>query len=105
MLGIVLHVRRSPFFIPKGSRSRWSSIWKALVAFCPWVQWTIRCTSDSEHCNNYEIPDWLVSCSGGTGLSGAPCGRWPLVDMAISHWLDDTPDLPALRADDPVNYS
>jgi hypothetical protein len=24
-----------------------------------------------------ESPDWLVSASRGTGLSGAPCDRWP----------------------------
>jgi hypothetical protein len=37
MLGVVLHAPRGPFYSPKGPKSRWSSIWKALVAFCPWV--------------------------------------------------------------------
>jgi hypothetical protein len=29
---------------------------------------------------------------GGTGLSGAPCDRCLLADVATSHWLAGTPD-------------
>jgi hypothetical protein len=36
------------FYSPKGQMSRLIFIWKALVAFCPWVHWSIRCTSGSE---------------------------------------------------------
>jgi hypothetical protein len=32
---------------PKGPRSRWSSIWKAMIAFCPWVHRIVRCTPDT----------------------------------------------------------
>jgi hypothetical protein len=42
---------------------------------------------------------------GGTGLSGAPCDRWPSTDVAASYWLAGTSDRPALRADRPMNYS
>jgi hypothetical protein len=42
---------------------------------------------------------------GGTELSGAPCDRCPLVDVATSHWLAGTLDCPALHADGPVNYN
>jgi hypothetical protein len=41
------------FYSPKEPRSCWSSIWKALVAFCPWVHRTIRCTPDTKHCVIY----------------------------------------------------
>jgi hypothetical protein len=41
---------------------------------------------------------------GGTGLSSAPCERWPSTDVAASHWLAGTPDCPVLRSDGPVNY-
>jgi hypothetical protein len=34
VLGVLLLASRGPFYSPKGARSRWSSIWKALVAFC-----------------------------------------------------------------------
>jgi hypothetical protein len=48
LLGVELHAPRGPFYSPKGPRSLWSSIWKALVAFCPWVHRTVWCTLDSE---------------------------------------------------------
>jgi hypothetical protein len=89
MLGIELHAPRRLFCSPKGPRSRWSSIWKTLVAFCPWVHRTVQCTPDSEQCNNKESLDWLLSASGGTRPSGAPCDRWS----------------EALHVDSPVNYS
>jgi hypothetical protein len=44
--GVLLHAPRGPFFYsPKAARSRLNSIWKALVAFCPWAHWTVRCTT------------------------------------------------------------
>jgi hypothetical protein len=30
-----------PFIAPKADRSRWSSIWKAIVAFYPWAHWIV----------------------------------------------------------------
>jgi hypothetical protein len=44
MLGVLLHVPRGSLYSPKGPRSRWISIWKALVAFCPQVHRTVRYT-------------------------------------------------------------
>jgi hypothetical protein len=89
---VELHALRGSFYSPKGPRSRWSSIWKAMIAFCPRVHRTVRCTPDSEQCNDYKIPDWLVSCSGGhgtirwgTGLSGAPVDRWASANVAANH--------------------
>jgi hypothetical protein len=80
MLGVELHAPMGPFYSPKGLRSRWSSIWKALVAFCPWVHRTIRCTTDSEQCNGYGISDWLVSCVGGHRTV-----RWVALDRPVHH--------------------
>jgi hypothetical protein len=55
------------------------------------------------------IPDWLISISRGTRLSGGwhwtvRCANWPLAlaDVSTSHWVAGTPDCPALRADCPV---
>jgi hypothetical protein len=64
VLGVELHAPRGPFYSPKGPRSCWSSIWKALVAFCPRVHRTVRCTPDSEQCVGTESRDWLVSVLG-----------------------------------------
>jgi hypothetical protein len=63
LLGVVLHAHRGPFYSPKGARSRWSSIWKALVVLCPLVQWTVWGTPDSEQCACWarqRIP-WLAN--------------------------------------------
>jgi hypothetical protein len=65
----------------------------------------VRCISDTEQCTDMESRDWLVSCSRGTGPSGAPGDSWPSTDMAACCWLAGTPDCPALRADGPVNYN
>jgi hypothetical protein len=43
VLGVMLHAHRGPFYSPKAARSRLSSIWKALVAFCSWAHRTEQC--------------------------------------------------------------
>jgi hypothetical protein len=90
---------------PNGLRSRWSSIWQALVSFCPHVHWTVWCTPDTAQCNNRESRDWLISCSRGTVPSGAPSDCWPSVNVAASRWPASTSDCPTLHAYGPVNYS
>jgi hypothetical protein len=50
MLGVVLHAPRGPFYSPKETRSRWSSIWKTILAFYRVAQWTVRCTTGYEQC-------------------------------------------------------
>ena len=99
MFGIVLHVPRDPFYSPKGPRSRWSSIWQALVDFRPRVHRTVNSAMAENPLIGY------VLLLGGTGPSGAPLDRWPEADVATSRWLAGTPDCSALRADGPVNYS
>jgi hypothetical protein len=91
---------------PKGPRSRWSSIWQALVALCPRVHQTIRCTPNNEQCNGRESHDCYFLLlgvpdrpEGGTGPSGARPDHWSVVDVATSHWLASTSDGPALRMD------
>jgi hypothetical protein len=53
-------VPRGSFYSPKGCRSRWSYICKAMVAFCPRVHGTARCTTDTTQCNDYISPDWSL---------------------------------------------
>jgi hypothetical protein len=48
MLGVLLHASRGPFYILKAARSRWSSIWKAILAFCRVAHRTVRCTTKHE---------------------------------------------------------
>jgi hypothetical protein len=50
MLGVVLHVPRGPFYSPKADRSCWSSIWKAILAFCRVAHQTVRCITGHEQC-------------------------------------------------------
>jgi hypothetical protein len=107
-----LHAPRGHFCSPNGPRSRWSSISKALVAFCLWVHRTVQCTPDSELCNSYKIPDWLVSYSRGhqTVQWGAPdcpvlmltIGPRPMWQLAVD---GGTLDCPVIHVDGPVNYS
>jgi hypothetical protein len=105
MLGVELHAPKGLFYSLKGPRSRWSSVWKAMVAFCPRVHWTIRCTPDNEQCAGRES---LIGCfpvPRGTGPSGAPLDRWPEADVAVSRCTTGTPDCPAPREDRLMNYS
>jgi hypothetical protein len=44
-LGVLLHAPRGPFYSPKAARSRWRSIWKAILAFCRVMHRTVRCTT------------------------------------------------------------
>jgi hypothetical protein len=98
-------VPRGPFYSLKGPRSRWSSIWQALVAFYSRVHQTVRCTPDNEQCNDRESPIGYFLLLGGTGLSSAPCDCWSEADVATSRWLAGAPGCPVLRADGPVNCS
>jgi hypothetical protein len=105
-------VPRGPFIAPKWPRSHWNSIWKALVALCPRVHRTVRCTPDTTQCNSYRSLFGCFPLLGGTEPSGGwhrnvRCSCWPLApaDVSTSRWSAGTPDYPALRADRPVNYS
>jgi hypothetical protein len=44
----LFEVPRGPFYSPKGPRSRWNSIWKAILAFCRVAHRTVRCTTGHE---------------------------------------------------------
>jgi hypothetical protein len=91
MLGLQLHVPRGSFYSPKGQRSRFFFICKDLVALCPWVHRTVRCTPDSEQCTIYFHPHhtdcWVSHCI--LRLSGTPDSpvlprvhRW----LRADHW-------------------
>jgi hypothetical protein len=47
-----------PFYGPKAARSRWSSIWKAIVAFCLWAHRTVNSvrfpsfSGEADRCSN-----------------------------------------------------
>jgi hypothetical protein len=97
---------------PKGPMSRWNSIWKALVAFYPWVHRTVRCTPDTARCNDYRSLTCSFSLLGGTRPSGrwhrtVRCTCWPLApaNMSSRRWPAGTSDCSTLRVDCPVNYS
>jgi hypothetical protein len=58
VFGVLLHAPRGPFYSPKGARSRWSSIWKALVAFCQRVHMTVNSARAGR---GREYPVWLLA--------------------------------------------
>jgi hypothetical protein len=92
---------RGFFYSPKGPKSRWSSIWKALIAFCPRVHQTVRCTRDTAQCNDYVSPDWLLFASRGHRT----VGFGQRVKLSTIRWPTGTPDCLALRADGSVIYN
>jgi hypothetical protein len=70
---------------PKGPRSRWSSIWQALVAFCPRVHQTIRCTPNSEQ-RNAENPMIATFCFWGYRTVRRVAPDRPVHDLTIGLW-------------------
>jgi hypothetical protein len=84
---IVLHAPRVPFYSRKAPRSRFSSIWKALVAFCPWTHRTVNnarfpsFSAEADRCKPRGTPDSPVP----------PPDRWPThvspADRAVDRWL------------------
>jgi hypothetical protein len=85
-----------PFYSPKGARSRSSSIWKALVAFCSWAHRTVRCTT-----GQWTMSDFLpflakptIASHGSRGTLDRPVrhsDRWlshvSPADRAVDCWL------------------
>jgi hypothetical protein len=75
MLGVVLHAPRGPCYSPKEVRSRLNSIWKALVAFCPWAHRTVNSarfpsfSGEADHCSHDPMAHGTVRWH--TGQSGA----------------------------------
>jgi hypothetical protein len=87
----LLEALRSPFYRPKGPRSRWNPIWKAILAFCRVAHrivrcitghqlFTVRCRSPSkigvvDHCRLGAVgaPD-TVRCTSDSPVS--PSDRW-----------------------------
>jgi hypothetical protein len=98
----LLHTPRAPFYSPKVARSCWSSIWKAIVAFYPWVHRTVNNTRTGR---NKESPDWLVSTSGGHQIVRCACRPLASVDVVTSHCAAGAPDCLAPRANCPMNFS
>jgi hypothetical protein len=79
-----------PFYSPNEPRSRWSSIQKALIAFCPWAHRTVWCTTgqwivhdshlvwQADRCQ--PLVPWHTGQSGGT-----PILRYGLVTIGWAH--------------------
>jgi hypothetical protein len=84
MLGVVLHVPRGPFYSPKAARSRWISIWKAILAFCRVAHRTVWCTTEHEQCLSGarspsfsgEADRWIFGALGAPDSPMRPSDRW-----------------------------
>jgi hypothetical protein len=69
------------FDSPKVARSRWCSIWKAIVAFCLWAHQTVRCTTGVHRTmTSARFPSF--SCEANR------CSHDPLgtPDSPVAHW-------------------
>jgi hypothetical protein len=89
MLGVVLHAPRGPFYSPKAARSRWRSIWKAILAFCRVVHRTVRCTTGHEH---------FMSGARSPSFSGE-ADRWTFDPLGAPDTVRCTPDSPVRPSD------
>jgi hypothetical protein len=81
MLGVLLHTPRGPFYSPKAARSPWSSIWKAILAFCWAAHRTVRCTTGHEQC---------LSGARSLSLSGE-ADRWTFGPLGAPDTVRCTP--------------
>jgi hypothetical protein len=89
VLGVLLHAPRDLFYSPKTARSRLSSIWKALVAFCPWAHRTVNSarfpsfSGEADYCSHRP--------RGTTDSPVRPSDHWlshvSPADRAVDHWL------------------
>jgi hypothetical protein len=93
MLGVLLHAPRGPFYSSKAARSRWRSIWKAILAFCRVAHWTVRCTTGHEQSLSGawspsfsgEADRWALGPLGAPDSPVRPSYRWPR--PRIARWL------------------
>jgi hypothetical protein len=93
MLGLVLHAPRGPFYSPKAARSRWRSIWKAILAFCWLAHRTVRCTTRHEQSlSDTRSPSFSgkVDCCAldplGADQMTVGSGHVSPVDRAANRW-------------------
>jgi hypothetical protein len=92
-LGVLLHTPSGPFYSPKAARSRWISIWKAILAFCRVAHRTVRCTTGQEQSlSSARSPSFSSEASrlalGPLGTPDSPVRptyRWPR--PRVAHWL------------------
>jgi hypothetical protein len=78
-----------PFIAPRelGSvRAPFGRPWLSSVCGCTRLLGAHQIVNSVHAGRGRESPDWLIFCSGGTGLSGAPLDRWPPTDVAASDW-------------------
>jgi hypothetical protein len=122
-LVFLLEAPRSPFYRPKGPRSRWNSFWKAIFAFCrdsPVHHQTgpITCPVRDLFPKRAQLTVGATVVLAHRTLSGAHrtvrCANYPLVQAtrrplialptvgAIDCWLTGQSGAPP---DSPVNYS
>jgi hypothetical protein len=95
VLGVLLHAPRGPFYSPKAARNRWSFIWKAIVAFCPWAHRTVNCvwspsfSGEADHCCHDPLgtPDSPVAHrTVRCGLVTVGSGHASLANCATDRW-------------------
>jgi hypothetical protein len=97
-----------PFIAPRdlgAVGSPFGRPWLPSVRGCTGLSGAHRIVNSARAGRGHRITDWLVSCSGGTRLSGAPLDRGPEADVAANHCVAGTPDCSAPRMNRLMNYS
>jgi hypothetical protein len=120
-LVFLLEAPRSPFYRPKGPRSRWNPIWKEILAFCRVAHRTVRCTTEHQlftiRCGSPSKIGAVdrcrlgavgaldtVRCTPDSTVPPSDCwlGHASRADCAADCWLTGQSGAPP---DSPVNFS
>jgi hypothetical protein len=93
-----LILRLISIYSPKAARSSWRFNWKAILAFCRVVHWTVRCTTGHEQCLfvarsplfSGEADRWTFGLLDAPDSPVRPSDRWighmSPVDFAADRW-------------------
>jgi hypothetical protein len=85
MLGVMLHAPRGLYYSTKVATSRLSPNWKALVAFCPWVHRTVRCTTGQWTVRDF-LPCLVKPTIAATILVAHRTVRWCTKQSDVAWW-------------------
>jgi hypothetical protein len=79
-----------PFIAPRELGAVGAPFGRPLLSYVRWcneLSGEHRIVNSARAGHDRESPDWLISYSGGTRLSGVPLDWWTRANMSTSCWL------------------